>query len=196
MAPKQTPSQTVGPFFAYGLTPQQYGYPFSPIGGSLVFDYDSAGERIRIVGRVLDGDNKPVDDAMIELWQADSEGHYATAADTRNADGSCRGFGRFGTGTHPEQKFIFETIKPGAIDARHAPHINFIVFMRGLLSHAFTRMYFPEETEANGKDPVLNSVPAGRRATLIAARETTPGIVVYRFDIHMQGEYETVFFDV
>ena len=91
---------------------------------------------------------------------------------------------------------MFDTVKPGAIGEGHAPHLNVIVFMRGLLSHAFTRVYFSDEAQANEADPVLAEVPADRRATLIAAREDTAGGVVYRFDIHMQGDHETVFFDV
>lgn len=191
----QTPSQTVGPFFAYGLTPQQYGYPFRDIANNVLFDRDTEGEHIRISGRVLNGENQPVTDAMIEIWQADSCGHYATTQDARNADGTCKGFGRFGTGTEPGNRFIFYTIKPGVVESQ-APHVNFIVLMRGILLHAYTRMYFADEAAANAHDPVLNSVPAERRATLFAAPETTPGGVIYRFDIHMQGEQETVFFDV
>jgi protocatechuate 3,4-dioxygenase alpha subunit len=160
-----------------------------------LFDKDTAGERIRIVGQVLDGEGTPINDALIEIWQADSRGHYATAGDARNAGNSFKGFGRCGTGTDSENRFFFETIKPGAVNSQQAPHVNVIVLMRGMLSHAFTRMYFPEEPAANAKDAVLNSVPASRRATLIAARETTPEGVVYRFNIHMQGDQETVFFD-
>jgi protocatechuate 3,4-dioxygenase, alpha subunit len=103
------------------------------------------------------------------------------------------GFGRQGTGTDPDNRFIFETIKPGPVDAEQAPHISVIVFMRGLLTHAYTRVYFSDETEANARDPVLNSVPEDRRQTLIATREADG---TYRFDIHMQGDAETVFFDV
>ena len=196
MARGQTPSQTVGPFFAYALTPQQYGYPLASIAGSVVAPEDEEGTHIRIEGRVLDGNGEPVTDAMIEIWQADARGRYAHPADPRRSNSTFRGFGRTGTGTDPQHRFWFDTVKPGAIDERQAPHVNVIVFMRGMLSHAYTRIYFSDETEVNASDPVLASVPEARRATLIARREETLRGVVYRFDIRMQGAEETVFFDV
>jgi protocatechuate 3,4-dioxygenase, alpha subunit len=196
MSLEQTPSQTVGPFFAYGLTPEQYGYPFRSLARSSLADDDTPGERIRIAGRVLDGDGVPVPDALIEIWQADALGRYAHPADRRGSNLRFVGFGRCGTGTDPENRFIFDTIKPGAIGDGQAPHINVVVFMRGLLSHVHTRIYFADEAEANAGDPVLASVEEARRHTLIAARETTPAGTVYRLDLHMQGPDETVFFDV
>lgn len=195
MSKGQTPSQTVGPYFAYGLTPEQYGYPLASIASADLRRPDVAGQEIRIEGRVLDGNGEAANDAMIEIWQADPEGRYAHPADGRG-NVAFKGFGRCGTGTDAESRFIFETLKPGAVDAAQAPHVNVIVFMRGLLSHLYTRIYFADEAAANAKDPVLLSVPAERRDTLIAAREESGGVVVYRFDIHMQGERETVFFDV
>jgi protocatechuate 3,4-dioxygenase alpha subunit len=195
MTLKQTPSQTVGPFFAYGLTGDQYGYALKAIANGTMARADTEGERIRIEGIVYDGEGKPVPDALIELWQADSMGRYAHPADPRSSNASFAGFGRFGTGTDPACRFIFDTVKPGSIDGRQAPHVNIIVMMRGLTSHAFTRVYFPDESEANARDPVLASVPAERRQTLIAKRTSTPSGIVYRFDIHMQGDDETVFFD-
>jgi protocatechuate 3,4-dioxygenase, alpha subunit len=196
MGLKQTPSQTVGPFFAYGLTPEQYGYPFRALVGAVLVDDETPGERIRITGRVLDGEGHPVPDAMIEIWQADSAGRYAHPADQRGSNVGFKGFGRCGTGTAPEHRFTFATIKPGSIGDGHAPHVNGIVFMRGMLSHVFTRIYFDDEAEANARDPVLASVEEARRQTLIAAREATASGTVYRFDLHMQGPDETVFFDV
>ncbi|HZA67295.1 MAG TPA: protocatechuate 3,4-dioxygenase subunit alpha [Geminicoccaceae bacterium] len=193
---KQTPSQTVGPFFAYGLTPEQYGYPFRSLAGPILVDSDTPGERIRITGRVLDGEGNPVPDAMIEIWQANAEGRYAHPADQRGSNVRFKGFGRCGTGTDPENRFAFETIKPGPIGDGQAPHVNVIVFMRGMLSHVYTRIYFADEGEANAHDRVLASIDEARRDTLIAAREMTPGGAVYRFDLHMQGPDETVFFDV
>jgi protocatechuate 3,4-dioxygenase alpha subunit len=193
---KQTPSQTVGPFFAYGLTPEQYGYPFRSLAGATLVDHDTAGARIRITGRVLDGDGAPVPDAMIEIWQADAEGRYAHPADPRGSNLPFKGFGRCGTGTDPENRFAFDTIKPGPIGDGQAPHVNVIVFMRGMLSHVYTRIYFSDEAEANANDPVLASVEEARRRTLIATPETTPAGSVYRLDLHMQGPDETVFFDV
>ena len=192
----QTPSQTVGPYFAYGLTAPQYGYPHAGVASGDLVDDSAPGERIRLTGRVLDGSGEPVPDAMIEIWQADSEGRYAHPADRRGTNQRFRGFGRFGTGSDPENRFCFRTVKPGSVDGEQAPHISVIVFMRGLLSHTYTRVYFSDEAAANARDPVLQSVPQERRPTLIAQREETPAGPLYRFDIVMQGENETVFFDV
>ena len=196
MVLKQTPSQTVGPFFAYGLAPQQYGYPYTSIAAATLVDDSVPGERLRIVGRVLDGEGAPIPDALVEIWQADGEGRYAHPADRRSSNARFRGFGRCGTGVDAENRFMFDTIKPGAVDEEQAPHINVIVFMRGLLVHAYTRLYFSDEKEANDRDRVLNSVPAERRATLIAERLDGPAGALYRFDIRMQGERESVFFDL
>lgn len=195
---KQTPSQTVGPYFAYGLTAQQYHYPFSQFASGQLVDENTQGERIRIVGRVFDGAGTPIDDAMIEIWQANATGRFNHPRDSREAralDPSFKGFGRFGTGTTQDNSFRFETIKPGAASEGAAPFISVIVFARGLLSHAYTRLYFSDEAEANASDKVLDQVPADRRDTLIAHRHETPTGVEYRFDIHMQGDRETVFFD-
>ena len=193
MALKQTPSQTVGPFFAYGLTPVPYGYPFADLAGARLAGEGVEGERIVIEGRVFDGEGQPVPDAMIEIWQADARGRIARPS---GANAAFTGFGRCGTGSDAEQRFRFETVKPGALDEKQAPHITVVVFMRGLLSHAYTRIYFADEAEANARDPVLSGVPAERRQTLIAAREETPDGPLYRLDIHMQGARETVFFDL
>lgn len=192
---KQTPSQTVGPYFAYGLAPTQYGYPMQSIAGGTMAASDTEGERIRIEGVVYDGEEKPIMDALIEIWQADAKGRYAHPADPRGSNAGFKGFGRVGTGTDPECRFIFDTIKPGSVDGVQAPHINVIVLMRGMLLHTYTRIYFSDEAAANAKDPVLASVPAERRDTLIASRATAPAGALYRFDIHMQGGKETVFFD-
>ena len=196
---RQTPSQTVGPFFAYGLVPTQYGYG---IGHSLPSLFDGCiagetaeGEPIELIGTVYDGAGKPVPDALIEILQADADGNYANSAAQAPANGF-RGFGRVGTGTDPRSEFRFRTVKPGVTKDGQAPHLNVIVLMRGLLSHAFTRAYFEGEA-ANRTDAVLNSVPVSRRPTLIARREgERGGRTVFRFDIRMQGAEETVFFDV
>ncbi len=140
MSPRQTPSQTVGPYFAYGLTPEQYGYPLASIAGPALADETIEGERIRVTGQVLDGEGTPIGDAMIEIWQADSQGRYALPADTRGSNTGFKGFGRAGTGTDSENRFVFDTVKPGAIGDGQAPHINVIVHMPGMLSHAFTRI--------------------------------------------------------
>ncbi|MEM7653981.1 MAG: protocatechuate 3,4-dioxygenase subunit alpha [Pseudomonadota bacterium] len=185
---RQTPSQTVGPYFAYGLTPSQYDYgELSSLANPQIASEGAGGQHIRIFGHVLDGNGAVVSDAMIELWQADAHGRYASGG---------RGFfGRCGTGTDGENRFWFNTVKPGSVGGA-APHASLIVFLRGLLTHVYTRVYFSDEAVANGKDPVLLSVPEQRRKTLIAERIDGPGGPAYRFDIHMQGEKETVFFDV
>jgi len=190
-----TPSQTVGPFFAYGLTARQYGYDFGQPFDDVVALPQVAGEHIVLEGRVFDGDGQPVIDAIVEISQADAGGHYSSDIAAVKASGF-RGFGRMGTGTDAQNRFVFRTVKPGAEGAGEAPHINVIVMMRGLLLHAFTRVYFSDEAAANAADPALNSVPAERRATLVAQRREEGGLPVYRFDIHMQGPQETVFFDV
>jgi len=182
-----TPSQTVGPFFAYGITAEQYGYGYTQIANNkLVSDEDANGNRIKITGRVIDGAGDPIPDAVIEIWQGDNKGSYSNP--------SFRGFGRVGTGTSHDNSFEFETIKPGRI-GNEASHINVIVLMRGLLTHAFTRIYFSDEEEANQQDPVLNSIAIERRKTLIAQNVHDSHMVRYRFDIHMQGDNETVFFE-
>ena len=169
MTLKQTPSQTVGPYFAYGLLPEQYGYPYTGVHGPVMCGEDEAGEHVRIVGRVIDGAGKAVNDAMIELWQADAQGRYPHPADPRGKEISFKGVGRCGTGTNADNHFSFDTIKPAAIGDGQAPHINAIVTMRGILSHAYTRIYFSDEAKANAADPVLSSVPGERRRTLISA---------------------------
>lgn len=194
-----TPSQTVGPYFAYGLTPKRSGhnYDWSERITDDLITPDAAGERVRIEGIVYDGDGKPVDDAMIEIWQADAQGRYAHPRDPRMSNASFRGFGRSATDKHG--RFSFDTIKPGPTPGPkgepQAPHLAVTVFMRGLLTHLFTRIYFSDETD-NARDPVLLLVPAARRDTLIATRETTGEVATYRFDVHMQGDKETVFFDI
>ena len=196
MSLKQTPSQTIGPFFAFGLTAPQYAYPHDAIASGDLADESVPGERIEIAGQVLDGAGVPIVDAMIEIWQADSEGRYAHPADGRPSNQNFSGFGRFGTGTEPDNRFRFRTIKPGSVGGEQAPHINVIVFMRGMLTHAYTRIYFSDEEEANARDPVLLNVPEEWRTTLMARRDEASATPLYRFDIHMQGDDETVFFDV
>ena len=192
---KQTPSQTVGPYFAYGLVPQQYNFDLKSLFTPVLVAPETPGERITIVGQVFDGDGKPVSDALIEVTQADSEGRYPASRADIAANGF-RGFGRVGTGTDAQHRFVIETVKPGKTAPDSAPHVNVTVLMRGILLHAFTRIYFDDEAAANAVDPVLEAVPANRRATLIARRDAQAGSNVYRFDIRMQGEGETVFFDV
>jgi len=190
-----TPSQTIGPFFHYCLTPKAYGFP-EVVTNDLLTD-DAAGERIRIEGRVFDGDGQPVPDAMIEIWQADGEGRYAHAADGRSLPNTgFKGFGR--TDCDGEGRYRFATVKPGPVPGPNgrdqAPHINVGVFARGVLNRLFTRIYFDGEP-GNAADPILALVPADLRGTLIARRTGGGGEPTYTFDIHLQGENETVFLD-
>lgn len=194
----QTPSQTVGPYFAYGLTPESYGKP--AIAGNVLVATATEGERIRITGRLLDGADQSIDDGLIEIWQANTHGRYNHPADDRSdvaLDASFKGFGR--SSTDEGGAFWFETIKPGRVPGRgnalQAPHINVMIFARGMLVHAYTRLYFSDETDANATDPVLSTVEETRRSTLIALREETAAGLLYRFHIHLQGQTETVFFD-
>lgn len=186
----QTPSQTVGPYFSYGLTPEQGGYDLKSIVSSILANDDTPGEKITLRGKIYDGNGEIIPDAMIEIWQADAEGKYISPDTVPEAD-VFTGFGRCDGETKSE--FYFETIKPGPIADAHAPHINMIVFMRGMLSHAFTRVYFEDEMSANEQDAVFCSVPEARRSTLIAKKDEDGN---YQFDLHMQGDNETVFFDV
>lgn len=189
-----TPSQTVGPFFAYGLV-SDGAYDWPDAFSSNLVTPDTSGERIRITGHVTDGDGAVVPDAMLEIWQADAQGRFADPQDGRApANTSFKGFGR--CGTTPDGAFAFDTIKPGAVPGPdgtpQAPHILMAVFARGMLLHLFTRIYFDGEA-ANASDAVLAQVPAGRRETLIAQRGADGA---YRFDIRLQGDNETVFFEV
>jgi protocatechuate 3,4-dioxygenase alpha subunit len=192
---KQTPSQTVGPYFAYGLTAEQYGYGYTSAYTPVLAEPRAVGEAIELIGQVFDGAGNPVNDAVIEISQLDSAGQPITSRELA-ADTGFTGFGRCGTGFDKHLQFRFRTVKPGAEAADEAPVINVIVLMRGLLVHAFTRIYFDDEAAANAKDKILRSVPEERRSTLIARRAKLPGGVRYHFDIHMQGPKETVFFDL
>jgi protocatechuate 3,4-dioxygenase alpha subunit len=187
MSLRQTPSQTVGPFFKPALI---------RAGDESIVTDKSRGERITVEGRVLDGDTAPVSDAMIELWQANADGRYDHPEDSQEKliDSQFHGFGR--AATDERGYFRFYTIKPGAVpgpgNMLQAPHINVSIFARGLLKRLVTRIYFPGE-QLNAADAVLNTIASERRSTLIAHIER-PGIL--RFDIVLQGENETVFFDV
>jgi protocatechuate 3,4-dioxygenase alpha subunit len=182
-----TPSQTIGPFFSHALP-----WPDGP-------DVVEAGHpgAIRIEGRVYDGNGDAVPDALVETWQADPEGRYPHPDDPSGGPATpFRGFGRCPTDS--DGRFAFVTVKPGPVPgpggSLQAPHIAISVFARGLLNRLVTRVYFPDEVERNAADPVLSSIedPA-RRATLVAA---AGGVGTLRFDIHLQGQHETVFFDI
>ena len=192
--PGITPSQTVGPFYAYGLTPNGK-YAWNDAFTNNLLTPDVTGDKIRIEGVIYDGAGKLVPDAVLEIWQADAQGRFADPQDSRGlSNSSWRGFGR--SGTTDAGEYSFDTVKPGAvpgIDGKdQAPHIVMAVFGRGMTMQSMTRIYFEDEA-ATADDAVMNLVPADRRATIIA-KKTAPG--VYRFDIHLQGANETVFFDV
>jgi len=179
-----TPSQTVGPFFATALTASDNNTFVSPVNNEV----SGVGQEINLRGRVLDGKGDPVSDALIEIWQADSQGNLTST--------DFLGFARSDTSSNSENSYFFNTIKPGAVNESDAPHISVIVTMRGLLTHVYTRLYFSDELEANRQDLVLNQLPENRRATLIAQRTENKFVPSYHFDIHMQGENETIFFDL
>jgi protocatechuate 3,4-dioxygenase alpha subunit len=192
-----TPSQTVGPFFAYGLTPNEK-YDWKDTFSNNLVTPDASGEKIRIEGRVLDGDGKPINDCMLEIWQADAQGRYANPADKRSLPNArFHGFGRIGTDENGA--YSFATIKPGSVPGPNgtaqAPHIVVAVFARGMLRQSYTRIYFADEA-GNASDPILAVVPAERRDTLIAKRAMKNGHPVYTFDVNMQGGAETVFFEI
>lgn len=192
-----TPSQTVGPYFAYGLT-SNGKYDWNDAFSNNLVTADTSGERIRVEGRVFDGDGQPMQDCMLEIWQADAQGRFSDPQDKGALpNSSFRGFGRIGTDANGG--YAFDTIKPGQVadpDGKpQAPHLVLAVFARGMLLHLYSRIYFDGEA-GNAADPVLALVPADRRHTLIATRQPGSGNAVYRLDIHMQGDNETVFFDV
>lgn len=180
-----TPSQTVGPYFAIGL-------PWDD--GPLAVPRDTPGA-ITIGGAIYDGEGSLVPDALIETWQADPEGRFADLHGFGGASSlpGFRGFARCGA-EEGDGRFAFVTVKPGRVAApdgsEQAPHIAVSVFARGMLHRCVTRIYFADEADANAADPVLATVPAERRATLLAQ----PADGGYTFDIRLQGPDETVFF--
>jgi len=199
--PGITPSQTIGPFAAPSLTPNEKGhtqYDWKQLVGNNTLTPDAAGERIRIEGRLVDGAGKPLDGVLLETWQADGQGRYAHPRDGRATNSSFKGFGRVETDI--DGRFTIETIKPGQVPGPNgtaqAPHIVVALHLRGILSHLYSRIYFGDETAANAADPVLKLVPAERRDTLIAKRQTGTSGSTYKIDFQIQGDRETVFFDI
>jgi protocatechuate 3,4-dioxygenase alpha subunit len=189
MSLQATTSQTVGPYLHIGLT-WLITEDLAPSG--------VAGERISIEGRVIDGDGKPVNDALVEIWQANANGKYAHPLDrqAKPLEKGFRGFGR--SATDDQGRFRFRTIKPGRVpgpDGRlQAPHIAVNVFMRGQLKQLVTRVYFPDES-ANAEDAVLALVPTDRRNTLIAKKASGKSGAL-EWNVILQGREETVFFDL
>ena len=204
---RETASQTAGPYVHIGLAPKAAGFDiFENNFGNVLVGEATKGERIRIEGRVFDGIGTVLKDVLIEIWQANAAGKYAHPADRQPGkaiDPAFRGWGRactdFETGV-----YAFETVKPGRVEGRDgrvmAPHVNAWIVARGINVGLNTRIYFSDEAEANVQDPVINLIEwEARRETLIAERldrKTDAGAAVYRFDIRLQGEGETVFFDV
>jgi protocatechuate 3,4-dioxygenase alpha subunit len=192
-----TASQTVGPFFHDCLMRADAAC-------DVLCAPDTEGVRIRVAGRVTDGDGAPVPDAVLELWQANAHGRYNHPADRRDLplDPAFTGYGR--VATDADGRYCFTTVKPGAVpfdgERAQAPHVAVAVLGRGLLNHLYTRLYFGDEP-ANVDDPILSRVPAERRATLVARREgegegdADDGARAYRWDLVLQGDGETVFFD-
>ena len=188
--PKPTSSQTIGPFFAYCLTSSEYGY-------TLVADNSlksPSGKKIKISGKVYDGEQNPVPDAMLEIWQADPEGTFLAPQSEKHQ--SFMGFARVGTGE--DGSFLFNTVNPGSLKpiggVRQAPHINLHVFARGLINHLTTRIYFSDEAHTY-KDPLISLISDdNRKQTLIAEfQEEQAGCAIYTFNINLQGANETVF---
>ncbi len=200
---QETASQTAGPYVHIGLIPHQAGFDtFEKNFSNVLTGSETLGERIRLEGRVLDGLGAPCRDILLEIWQANAAGRYAHPADTqdRALDPAFRGWGRTGT-DFETGLWVFETVKPGPVIGRRgfkdmAPHVNLWLVARGINIGLSTRVYFADEP-ANADDPVLRMIdPPVRRETLLARREERAGGVVYVFDIRLQGERETVFFDI
>jgi protocatechuate 3,4-dioxygenase alpha subunit len=187
-----TPSQTVGPFYHFALDRPEWS--------DLTVD-GALGQKIRIEGRIYDGEGVPCPDAFLEIWQADAGGKYNHPDDTQDKkpDPKFRGFGR--ASADKDGVYRFTTIMPGRVpgpgNTLQAPHINVSVFARGLLRHLVTRIYFADHAEANEVDPVLSRIedPAVRK-TIIAEKTDGGTIPTYRFDVILQGEGETAFFEV
>jgi protocatechuate 3,4-dioxygenase alpha subunit len=200
---RETASQTAGPYVHIGLAPGAAGFEiFEQELGRDIAGPNAAGERISVEGIVYDGLDAPIKDVLIEVWQANSAGIYPHPEDSRAAqvEDGFRGWGRvisdFDSGL-----YRFDTTKPGAVMGRGgrmmAPHLNLWIVSRGIHIGLNTRMYFADETDANAADPVLNLIEqAERRKTLIANRQMQGGKPVYRFDIRLQGDGETVFLDI
>jgi protocatechuate 3,4-dioxygenase alpha subunit len=198
---KESASQTAGPYVHIGCTPNFvgiHGVFEKDLGSGALYNDKTRGERITIRGAVYDGGGNALKDALIEIWQADTDGLYNSPGEMRGeADPNFLGWGR-SPGDMDTGEFVFETVKPGRVpfkDGRWmAPHVTFWIVARGINIGLHTRMYFPEEEAANAEDPVIARVEHKNRVpTLIAKKEAES---IYRFDIHLQGENETVFFDI
>lgn len=198
---RETPSQTAGPYVHIGLAPGAAGFDiYDHELGWDIAGPNAEGERIRIEGLVFDGTGSPIKDVLLEAWQANGSGHYAHPEGGGKVEDGFRGWGRVITNFETGE-WSFQTVKPGAVTDStgkvHAPHVNLWVVARGINIGLNTRVYFEDEADANTTDPVLNMIEwEVRRPTLLAKRYEEDGNVVYRFDIRIQGEGETVFFDI
>lgn len=196
---KETPSQTAGPYLHIGCTPGAEGIDgFGPDPGARMITGPVTGTTITLSGTVFDGQGAPLRDALLEIWQADANGLFAAAGETRGqADPNFTGWGRAAS-DRMTGEFVFETVKPGAVpfpDGRlQAPHITAWIVARGINTGLHTRIYFADETVANATDPVLSRIEHRDRVETLLAKPEGEG--AYRFDIHLQGPRETVFFDV
>lgn len=189
----QTPSQTLGPYFSMILAHDDDGEEMATAA--------TPGDPVVVTGRVLDGDGAPVEDALVEVWQADAAGRYRHPLDAGlDASDGFTGFGRSKT-RFEDGTWRVRTIRPGAVPApggaTQAPHLNLVVQARGMLGPLFTRVYFADQADQHADDPVLAVVPDARRATLVAQRDgDAPGDVpTFVFDVRLQGDGETVFLD-
>ena len=197
----ETPSQTAGPYVHIGLAPGAAGFDiYDQELGWDIAGPNAKGERIRVEGLVVDGTGSPIKDVLLETWQANADGFYAHPEGGGDVEDGFRGWGRVITNFQTGE-WGFDTVKPGAVTDRngkiHAPHINLWVVARGINLGLNTRIYFEDETDANAADPVLTMIEwEVRRPTLLAKRTEKDGSVVYRFNIRIQGEEETVFFDI
>ena len=197
----ETPSQTAGPYVHIGLAPGAAGFDiYDQELGWDIAGPNAKGERIRVEGLVVDGTGSPIKDVLLETWQANADGFYAHPEGGGDVEDGFRGWGRVITNFETGE-WGFDTVKPGAVTDRngkiHAPHINLWVVARGINLGLNTRIYFEDETDANAADPVLTMIEwEVRRQTLLAKRTEKDGSVVYRFNIRIQGEEETVFFDI
>lgn len=199
---KQTASQTAGPYVHIGLAPGAAGFEiYDHELGQDIAGPNAKGERIRVEGLVIDGDGSPVKDVLLEVWQANADGYFAHPDGGGPVEDGFRGWGRIISDFETGEWYV-ETIKPGATtgrdDSSQAPHLTMWIVARGINIGLNTRMYFEDEAAANAQDGVLNLVnDVNQRTTLIAKRSVAEdGTALYRFDIRLQGEGETVFFDV
>lgn len=199
---RESASQTAGPYVHIGLAPGAAGFDiYREELGRDIAGPNAKGQRIRVEGLVIDGTGSPVKDVLLEVWQANANGHYAHPEGGGPVEDGFRGWGRVIT-DFDSGEWGFDTVKPGPVPGRsgsvQAPHLNLWIVARGINIGLNTRMYFPDEADANAADPVINLIEwEKRRATLIARQsEDRDGVPVYRFDILLQGDDETVFFDI